>query len=301
MVLEWHSRSYSGIYPVEERMPTHNLELERLFKKLCTKNPREVTFEKFKSFPDHDMAVDFLVDKIHHFLAIIYGDDKHHDSNYEWGVTHACHLLGEFNDPKAAIPLVEVLDLVVDHYDSWLHNAAIIALQDMGAAAFDIAYQKYQRDRHDRERDSIWLFVLSDLGVKNDRIKNALLEHMRDDSAEAVNLMGHYGDKSLLPIAEQFVRATADFLNQNQIDPFAPGIRFEEPAVEAYINCRESLVILRDGIRPSDPEFDSRVEALDRELLQHADFTDYGKPRVGRNDPCPCGSGKKFKKCCGKS
>ena len=24
------------------------------------------------------------------------------------------------------------------------------------------------------------------------------------------------------------------------------------------------------------------------------------KPRVGRNDPCPCGSGKKYKKCCGK-
>jgi hypothetical protein len=23
-------------------------------------------------------------------------------------------------------------------------------------------------------------------------------------------------------------------------------------------------------------------------------------PRVGRNDPCPCGSGKKYKKCCGR-
>ncbi|MBF0383979.1 MAG: SEC-C domain-containing protein [Magnetococcales bacterium] len=24
-----------------------------------------------------------------------------------------------------------------------------------------------------------------------------------------------------------------------------------------------------------------------------------GSPKkVGRNDPCPCGSGKKFKKCC---
>lgn len=22
---------------------------------------------------------------------------------------------------------------------------------------------------------------------------------------------------------------------------------------------------------------------------------------VGRNDPCPCGSGKKFKKCCGRN
>ena len=24
-------------------------------------------------------------------------------------------------------------------------------------------------------------------------------------------------------------------------------------------------------------------------------------PRVGRNDPCPCGSGKKYKKCCGRA
>ncbi len=23
-------------------------------------------------------------------------------------------------------------------------------------------------------------------------------------------------------------------------------------------------------------------------------------PKVGRNEPCPCGSGKKFKKCCGR-
>ena len=25
------------------------------------------------------------------------------------------------------------------------------------------------------------------------------------------------------------------------------------------------------------------------------------KVKVGRNDPCPCGSGKKYKKCCGKN
>jgi preprotein translocase subunit SecA len=24
-------------------------------------------------------------------------------------------------------------------------------------------------------------------------------------------------------------------------------------------------------------------------------------PKVGRNDPCPCGSGLKYKKCCGVS
>jgi SEC-C motif-containing protein len=25
-----------------------------------------------------------------------------------------------------------------------------------------------------------------------------------------------------------------------------------------------------------------------------------GSPKIGRNDPCPCGSGKKYKHCCGK-
>ena len=24
------------------------------------------------------------------------------------------------------------------------------------------------------------------------------------------------------------------------------------------------------------------------------------KKKIGRNDPCPCGSGKKYKQCCGK-
>ena len=25
------------------------------------------------------------------------------------------------------------------------------------------------------------------------------------------------------------------------------------------------------------------------------------EPKVGRNDPCPCGSGKKYKNCCGRN
>ena len=57
---------------------------------------------------------------------------------------------------------------------------------------------------------------------------------------------------------------------------------------------------------------------LDDPLLDHADFLEPrdqrssqanadSEPirrtaaRVGRNEPCPCGSGKKFKKCCGKN
>lgn len=36
---------------------------------------------------------------------------------------------------------------------------------------------------------------------------------------------------------------------------------------------------------------------LDRRALQSAPIR-RGSPKVGRNDPCPCGSGKKYKHCC---
>ena len=37
----------------------------------------------------------------------------------------------------------------------------------------------------------------------------------------------------------------------------------------------------------------------DGELVKDAPIV-REEPKVGRNDPCPCGSGKKYKKCCGK-
>ncbi len=43
------------------------------------------------------------------------------------------------------------------------------------------------------------------------------------------------------------------------------------------------------------------VEELSRTRLAQANPSappaNQNQPKVGRNDPCPCGSGKKFKKC----
>lgn len=45
---------------------------------------------------------------------------------------------------------------------------------------------------------------------------------------------------------------------------------------------------------------DDRWYFVDGELVAQKPVMREG-PRVGRNDPCPCGSGKKYKKCCGKA
>lgn len=43
-------------------------------------------------------------------------------------------------------------------------------------------------------------------------------------------------------------------------------------------------------------ETDKIVREVMRRLLNP--FGDVPKMRTRRNDPCPCGSGKKFKRCC---
>lgn len=51
----------------------------------------------------------------------------------------------------------------------------------------------------------------------------------------------------------------------------------------------------------SDPTIDDIVEALGGKYLEEERDTPgtfIAQPKVGRNEPCPCGSGKKYKKCC---
>ena len=49
------------------------------------------------------------------------------------------------------------------------------------------------------------------------------------------------------------------------------------------------------GLEPDKPE-----DITDLEILLNPTKPKISETKVGRNEPCPCGSGNKFKKCCGK-
>jgi SWIM/SEC-C metal-binding protein len=49
------------------------------------------------------------------------------------------------------------------------------------------------------------------------------------------------------------------------------------------------------GLEPDTPE-----DITDLERLLNPQKPQISEKKVGRNDPCPCGSGIKYKKCCGK-
>jgi len=41
------------------------------------------------------------------------------------------------------------------------------------------------------------------------------------------------------------------------------------------------------------------VEGQGKKAVKKVTIVRREAPKIGRNDPCPCGSGKKYKNCCG--
>ncbi|QOY53276.1 preprotein translocase subunit SecA [Candidatus Sulfurimonas baltica] len=85
---------------------------------------------------------------------------------------------------------------------------------------------------------------------------------------------------------------------------------FTELISDIKFNTIKTLQIIQ--FRVEDPEQEARKVAEQLELqrkhaaaaiqLSHSDSDDeYGSKKISRNDTCPCGSGKKYKQCCGKS
>jgi SWIM/SEC-C metal-binding protein len=58
--------------------------------------------------------------------------------------------------------------------------------------------------------------------------------------------------------------------------------------------CHEHHVQFVIELAPGKPE---DITDIERAISPPTPAT--STPKAGRNDPCPCGSGKKFKKCCG--
>ena len=70
-------------------------------------------------------------------------------------------------------------------------------------------------------------------------------------------------------------------------------VQTEEKAQRVLEFCQENDVVVVVGLEPDKAEDLSDIE---RALAAREPAR--ALPKVGRNDPCPCGSGKKFKKCC---
>ena len=148
----------------------------------------------------------------------------------------------------------------------------------------------------------------------------ALIMRMHNDIADALRVGEEFGPLMLentLESGETVVVAQGGFWG------FREGMRAQVDAWEPHVDTINELVVpiaVLARLGDDDPELQELLD--DQEKI--AELTDAiaesaaaiyeysrsavdGPPqpyrrqaaKVGRNDPCPCGSGKKYKKCCG--
>jgi hypothetical protein len=131
--------------------------------------------------------------------------------------------------------------------------------------------------------------ALTRLGVHDPRIRAALEAMCAEDIGEKLFLFEQYGDPETAP----FLQARMETLLAEM-----------DPQRAADWTLLEKLGRAMDRLgAPLSPELAASIQAVlanpvRGERAAVAPVVRAG-PKVGRNEPCPCGSGKKWKKCCG--
>ncbi len=107
-------------------------------------------------------------------------------------------------------------------------------------------------------------------------------------------------------MSAEMIVAFIDGLNASLAEPFDMEALAEDTKVCINIDF-EKLYKLMVEYKAEHlyrlPQWDSIYDAETRKRLaleQKKSKTVIKGEKIGRNDPCPCGSGKKYKKCCGK-
>jgi hypothetical protein len=206
-----------------------------------------------------------------------------------WLPVHAADLLIDMKAEDAVPALLSVL--VRTHWDEVLHNALAVRLPELGPAVFEPGVALMETLEEEDARDDV-CSVLAQLGVRDDRVFAWCLEALERDAALGAAYLADYGDEQALPYLRQ------------AIEGFEPDwdVAFGMMALADLAEAYEAIA----GSLPDD--LAARAAGLQKAWEERKQEQASGSPaeqpyvtpsKVGRNEPCPCGSGKKFKKCCG--
>ena len=94
-----------------------------------------------------------------------------------------------------------------------------------------------------------------------------------------------------IPLGPLFTKRVFDELKRSPFDPESFDHRKITPQQEAEF----AALVIRIG---RSGGMTSRIAYAEPGAITRPALTDSKDRRIGRNDPCPCGSGKKYKTCC---
>lgn len=153
----------------------------------------------------------------------------------------------------------------------------LMAETEAGGAPDAAEYEIFRQLRRTHQQYEV---LMGQLGLKNQE-KEETLEQWRQELTEGEG-------PELLLDAAAYAACLCNLFHVEDREP----LRFRLPdALAAAVRDREETYYR------TRPELYSYVSMLQVSGIEFRSRTPEAR-KIGRNDPCPCGSGKKFKKCC---
>jgi HEAT repeat protein len=212
------------------------------------------------------------LDRLH---ALLFNEET-------WSCLFALEVLKEIRSPKSIPFLVEFIRKNEEADDYWENcEEAMRALTAIGEPAVEPLLREVKADFEKRRYFVYLVNALTE--IKDERVYAFMAETIEDYLANTEKYRGWFylelfvydfgvqGKKEVLPLLKRLL--TMDLSERERIEVVDAIKYLEDP--EGYE--RET----REWVE----KFKPTLSFITRQ-------------KVGRNDPCPCGSGKKYKKCC---
>jgi uncharacterized protein len=279
-----------------------------------------------------DHAAPRFIAKLRAYAAGASGSDVNLDVLF-----YIIHLCGEKCDSRAYVPLCDVI-ANDETIDVWFGEAAtgnltriLINLCDGDAEPLKRALEAPEADEYARAAAMQALaYVVRAKGVLDDAEMRAYLSRLASEmQPRAQNSVWQAWAFAIAQLGYEPLRGeVARVFSKRWIDPLEASLdefyedlqlarkdadgmaAFSASGVEPFASAIESLENWsygdddesedEDDVELAEDDLDIDADAPLAEDLPVQDGTPYLNPfrDVGRNDPCPCGSGKKYKKCC---
>ncbi len=247
-------------------------------------------------------------------LRMVTDDGLHNasgKSSLVWAPLHAWRALAQLKAEQAVGPLLGLLSRIDRHQDDWVNEDVPRALGDIGQAALEPVTAYLADSAYDDWARVAAAKALAEIGERHAELRTecaARLSAQLEKCAEQSETVNAFLVSPLLDLEAQEALPVME-------RAFAAG-RVDESVVGDFEDVEIALGLKAARQHPPKPNKLTELGAQLRAIAaasEKADgmwdrLMDSGEPqpplrkeKTGRNDPCPCGSGKKFKKCCGKA
>lgn len=221
------------------------------------------------------------------------------DSTEIWAPVHAWRTLAQLKAQFAAEHLLKLLPRIDEYDDDWIAEELPLVFKMLGPKTIPTIQNYITTNTDDVFANITALHCLEMIGNEyaDSRSKcinilsNELKECEQFDPTYNAFLASYLVDLNAVEVIE----IIAEAFEKNVVDLTVAG-DFEDVEIALGLKTERSTPRPNFGffntINDYDHDYDSPYTSLFNSPIVRL------SPKIGRNDPCSCGSGKKYKKCC---